>query len=153
MCSARYTKRKPRWGKILSKKGVQSRILLANPPERRIQHRQSMRQMSTLRKCLDETKRDDDTHIFTMAFCPVGNWYYGSIPFRKKQLKFLIMAIDYFTKWVEAKLVTMITDAQNNKLCVEKHYLQVLSPMCHNIRQWKAVCKPQVLKILQRLRS
>ena len=29
-----------------------------------------------------------------------------------KQLKFLIIAIDYFTKWVEAKLVTTIAEAK-----------------------------------------
>ena len=30
----------------------------------------------------------------------------------KKQLGFLIIAIDYFTKWVEAKPVTTITEAK-----------------------------------------
>ena len=30
----------------------------------------------------------------------------------KKQLKFLIVAIDYFTKWVEVELVTTITEAK-----------------------------------------
>ena len=30
----------------------------------------------------------------------------------KKQLKFLIIAINYFTKWVEVELVTMITKAK-----------------------------------------
>ena len=30
----------------------------------------------------------------------------------KKLLKFLIIAIDYFTKWVEVELVTMITEAK-----------------------------------------
>ena len=36
----------------------------------------------------------------------------GLFPLRKKQLRFLIIAIDYFTKWVEAKPVTMITEAK-----------------------------------------
>ena len=36
----------------------------------------------------------------------------GPFPLRKKQFKFLIIAIDYFTKWVEAELVTMITEAK-----------------------------------------
>ena len=31
-------------------------------------------------------------------------------PLGKKQLKFFIVAIDYFTKWVEAELVTTITE-------------------------------------------
>jgi len=36
----------------------------------------------------------------------------GPFPLRKKQLRFLIVAIDYFTKWVDAKPVTMITEAK-----------------------------------------
>ena len=32
----------------------------------------------------------------------------GLFPLGKKQLKFLIVAIDYFIKWVEAELVTII---------------------------------------------
>ena len=33
-------------------------------------------------------------------------------PLGKKQLRFLIVAIDYFTKWVEAKLVMTILKAK-----------------------------------------
>ena len=33
-------------------------------------------------------------------------------PLGKKQLRFLIVAIDYFTKWVEAELVAMIIEAK-----------------------------------------
>ena len=36
----------------------------------------------------------------------------GPFPLGKKQLRFLIVAIDYFTKWVEAKPVAMITKAK-----------------------------------------
>ena len=36
----------------------------------------------------------------------------GPFPLGKKQLGFLIIAIDYFTKWVEAKPVTTITEAK-----------------------------------------
>ena len=36
----------------------------------------------------------------------------GPFPLRKKQLRFLIVAIDYFTKWVEAELVTTITEVK-----------------------------------------
>ena len=46
-----------------SRKSAQSRILLANPIERHIQHRQSMRQV----------RRDNDAHIFTMALRLMGN--------------------------------------------------------------------------------
>ena len=46
---------------------------------------------------------------------PFAQWgidIMGLFPLRKKQLRFLIIAIDYFTKWVEAKPVTMITEAK-----------------------------------------
>ena len=36
----------------------------------------------------------------------------GPFPLRKKQLKFLIIAVDYFTKWVEVEPITMITEAK-----------------------------------------
>ena len=62
----------------------------------------------------------------------------GPFPLVKKQLRILIVAIDYFTKWVEAEPVTTITVAKV-KSCVKKHHLQVWNPTCHNIRQWKAI--------------
>ena len=34
----------------------------------------------------------------------------GPFPLGKKQLRFLIVAIDYFIKWVEAELVTAIIE-------------------------------------------
>ena len=34
---------------------------------------------------------------------------------------------------------------------MKKHHLQVWSPVCHNIRQWKAVRQSQVLKFCQDL--
>ena len=46
---------------------------------------------------------------------PFARWridIMGPFPLRKKQLKFLVVAIDYFTKWVEAELVTMIMEAK-----------------------------------------
>ena len=36
----------------------------------------------------------------------------GPFPLRKKQLKFLIVAIDYFTKWVEVEPVITKTKAK-----------------------------------------
>ena len=36
----------------------------------------------------------------------------GPFPLMKKQLRILIVAIDYFTKWVEAEPVTTITEAK-----------------------------------------
>ena len=46
---------------------------------------------------------------------PIAQWrvdIIGPFPLGKKQLKFLIMVIDYFTKSVEVELVTTITEAK-----------------------------------------
>ena len=46
---------------------------------------------------------------------PFAQWgidIMGSFLLRKKQLRFLIVAIDYFTKWVEAEPVTTIIEAK-----------------------------------------
>ena len=68
--------------------------------------------MSMLCKCLDETKRDNNTHILPWSFAQWGIDIMGPFPLGKKQLKFLIVAIDYFTKWVETKLLTTTTEAK-----------------------------------------
>jgi len=40
-------------------------------------------------------------------------------------MKYLIVTIEYFTKWVEAKLVAQIT-AHKATLCVEEHCVPFL---------------------------
>ena len=96
----------PRWGKILSRKGAQSRILLANTTERRIQHRQIF---------INVQIRPGETMTPISSPWPFAQWgidIMGPFPLGKKKLRFLIVAIDNFTKWVEAKPVTMITEAK-----------------------------------------
>ena len=51
-----------------------------------------------LRKCPNETRRDDDTHILAWPFTQWGINIIGPFLLGKKQLRFLIVAIDYFTK-------------------------------------------------------
>ena len=45
-----------------------------------------------------------------MAFAQWGLDIMGPFPIAMRQLKFLIVGIDYFTKWVEAKALTTITE-------------------------------------------
>ncbi|GJV34731.1 reverse transcriptase domain-containing protein [Tanacetum coccineum] len=42
-------------------------------------------------------------------------------PERPDKVKFLIVAMDYFTKWIEAKPVATITGNQCEKLCIRQH--------------------------------
>ena len=46
---------------------------------------------------------------------PFAQWgidIVGPLPRGKKQLKFLLVAIDYFTKWVEAEALETIMEAK-----------------------------------------
>ena len=48
-----------------------------------------------------------------MAPWPFGHWgldIIGPFPIAIRQLKFLVIDIDYFTKWVEAKALAIITE-------------------------------------------
>ena len=45
-----------------------------------------------------------------MAVCPMGIGHYGPFPTTLRQLKFLVIGIDYFTKWMEAKPLAIITE-------------------------------------------
>ena len=53
----------------------------------------------------------------------------GPFPLGKKQIRFLIVAIDYFKKWVEAEPVTMITKAKSQALCGKTSFAGLESHM------------------------
>ena len=52
----------------------------------------------------------------TIAFpWPFAQWrldIIGPLPQGKRQVKFLLVAIDYFMKWVEAETLSTITEAK-----------------------------------------
>ncbi|GJT53663.1 reverse transcriptase domain-containing protein [Tanacetum coccineum] len=53
------------------------------------------------------------------------------------KVKFLIVAMDYFTKWIKAKLVATITDDPFNdwceKLCIRQHFTSVKHPQTNGL--------------------
>ena len=49
-----------------------------------------------------------------MALFTIGIGYLGPFPLGTKHMKFLVIGIDYFTKWVEAEPLAKITQ-QNVK--------------------------------------
>ncbi|XP_065638260.1 uncharacterized protein LOC136071189 [Quercus suber] len=49
----------------------------------------------------------------------------GPFPMAIRQLKFLIIGIDYFTKWVEAEALATITEKKRTELRLAMHHIQV----------------------------
>nr|GEU91896.1 protein NYNRIN-like [Tanacetum cinerariifolium] len=63
----------------------------------------------------DRTKAAKNDMIFVTSAWPFRKWgmdIVGTLPEAPGKIKYLIVAIDYFTKWLEAKLVTSITKKQ-----------------------------------------
>ena len=63
-----------------------------------------------------------------MALWPFAQWgldIMGPFPTTLRQLKFLVVDIDYFTKWVEAEPLATITEKKHSCLRVEEHRMQV----------------------------
>ena len=62
-------------------------------------------------KCPKSPRRENDNHFFTLAICTMGDRHYGP-PTTRKEAKFLIVAIDFFMKWVEAEALTTIKEVK-----------------------------------------
>ena len=67
--------------------------------------------MPTLCECLNTTRGANDADNRNLAFRPMGYWYNRTTPYGKEAIKFLIVAIDYFTKWVKVEPITTIKEA------------------------------------------
>ena len=64
----------------------------------------------------------------SLVICSVGVHIMGSFPMAIRQLKFLVVGIDYFTKRVEAEPLVTITEKKRSKLLLEKHHLPLWNP-------------------------
>ena len=81
-----------------------------------------------------------------MAQWPFAQWgldilgldILGPFPIGTRQMKFLVVGIDYFTKWVEAEpLVNHTTECKEFRL--EKYCVQVWGALSANVRQWTTI--------------
>ena len=77
-----------------------------------------------------------------MAPWPFAQWgldILGPFPLGTRQMKFLVVGIDYFTKWVEAEPLAKITQ-QNVKNFFWKNYcVQVWGAHSIDIIQWTTI--------------
>ena len=64
----------------------------------------------------------------SLAIYSVGVNIMGSFPMAIWQLKFHVVGIDYFTKWVEVEPLATITKKKRSKLLLEKHHLPLWNP-------------------------
>jgi len=58
---------------------------------------------------------------------------------RKGQVKFLIVVIDYFTKWIEAKPLVTITAQQVQNFCLERYRMSLWRAIHDHNRQWPTI--------------
>uniref|UniRef100_A0A2N9G6E6 RNase H type-1 domain-containing protein n=1 Tax=Fagus sylvatica TaxID=28930 RepID=A0A2N9G6E6_FAGSY len=58
---------------------------------------------------------------------PFAQWgldIMGPLPIGRRQLKFLVVGIDYFTKWVEAEPLATITEKEHKRIRMEGNHMQ-----------------------------
>jgi hypothetical protein len=60
-------------------------------------------------KNYEDRGREAHSPHFSMAICEIGGGYCRSNAYREWARKFLVVAVDYFTKWAEAEALAAIT--------------------------------------------
>ncbi|GJZ00889.1 reverse transcriptase domain-containing protein [Tanacetum coccineum] len=60
----------------------------------------------------------------------------GPFPEGPGKVKFFIVAMDYFTKWIEAKAVATITGKSGEEIRVGQHCMPLRSPKRNSLGQW-----------------
>ena len=82
-----------------------------------------------------------------MAPWPFAQWgldILGPFPIGTRHMKFLVVGIDYFSKWVEAEPLASRTFGKHHateckELRLEKHCVQVWGAPSTSVRQWMTI--------------
>ena len=83
---------------------------------------------------------------------PLQRWgmdLVGPLPPSQGGNKFVVVAIEYFTRWIEVKPLTTITLELVKKFFLAEHNLQIQSTKNPNNWQWETVQLRQIQRILQ----
>ena len=65
--------------------------------------------MSTVRQHYEATPRGIELDLFPLALLTMGGGYSGTLAHRKGGVRFAVVVVDYFTKWVEVEAPVNIT--------------------------------------------
>ncbi|KAL0445645.1 UNVERIFIED_CONTAM: hypothetical protein Slati_1692400 [Sesamum latifolium] len=82
--------------------------------------------------------------------CPFDMWgmdIVGKLPRATGQREYLIVAVDYFTKWVEAEPLTKIGEKRSDEIHLAKHHLPIRYSQGPNCRQRNSVPRREVKKL------
>ncbi|RDX80544.1 hypothetical protein CR513_38896, partial [Mucuna pruriens] len=79
---------------------------------------------------------------------PMPLLHLGSLPMAKGQVKFLLVVVDCFTKWIKAKLLANHHHTKGPTICVATPHMQVRAPPFGGVRQWHLIRKQLPARIL-----
>ena len=86
---------------------------------------QEMQNLPGARQNIAPPVRAPNINHHPLALPAVGVGYIGPLPIGKGQCKFIIVAVDYFTKWAEAEPLATITEQKDTQLCVASYHMQI----------------------------
>ena len=94
----------------ISKKGLETGILLAYNTQRRNRPSKEVQNLPRARQDLTPPIRTLNVNHKPLALPTMGFGYTGTSAPGKSQCKFIIVTVDYFTKWAEAEPLATITE-------------------------------------------
>jgi hypothetical protein len=111
-----------------SQKGFQVEFLLADGNQRRRADSQ------TCKACQFATKHQQRLGSLSQLITPTGplqHWgidIVGPLPTTQGNFKFAVVAVEYFTKWIEAGPIATITSTTIRKFFLAANHMQIQHP-------------------------